>query len=181
MLKVSARGRFFNQGNCRKREKMPDLETVAAWLEARGIEVLRLAAATPTASSAAAAIGCSAAEIAKSVLFIAGGEPVMVVTAGDMKVRSSLLKQALGRSGKIRLPDAAEVLAATGYLPGGVCPFLLPDGLPVLVDRSLARFATVYPAAGDDHSGVPLTPDQLLDLAGGTWVETCQPLVGERD
>ncbi len=160
---------------------MPDIETVAAWLEARGIEVLRLAAATPTASSAAAAIGCSAAEIAKSVLFIAGGEPVLVVTAGDMKVRSGLLKQALGRSGKVRLPDAGEVLAATGYLPGGVCPFLLPDDLPVLVDRSLSRFATVYPAAGDDHSGVPVAPDRILDLTGGRWVEVCQPLAAERE
>ena len=157
---------------------MPDTETVASWLAARGVAVLRFAADTPTAASAAQAIGCSAAEIAKSILFLVGGEPVLVVTAGDMKIRSGLLKQALGRSGKVRLPESGEVLAATGYLPGGVCPFLLPADLLVLVDRSLGRFAIVYPAAGDDHSGVPLTPRQLLELSGGREVEVSQPLAG---
>lgn len=158
---------------------MPDIDTVAAWLGRRGKEVLRFAVATPTADRAAQAIGCSSAEIAKSLLFIVGGAPALVVTAGDMKVRSALLKQALGRSGKVRLPAADEVLAATGYRPGGVCPFLLPAELPVLVDRSLSRFATIYPAAGDDHSGVPLTPEELLELTGGMLVEVCQPLATE--
>lgn len=156
-------------------EEMPDIEKVAAWLEARGIPVLCFSVATPTAASAAAAIGCSAAEIAKSVLFIVSGEPVLVATAGDMKVRSSLLKRELGRRGKVRLPETDEVQEITGYLPGSVCPFLLPEGLAVLVDRSLTRFAIVYPAAGDDHSGVPLTPDRLLELTGGRLVDICGP------
>ena len=99
-----------------------------------------------------------------------------MVTCGDMKVKSSLLKQALGRSSKVRLPDGEEVLRHTGYAPGGVCPFLLPAELPVLRDRSLRRFTRVYPAAGNDFSAVPLSVERLLELTGAIEVEVCEPL-----
>lgn len=155
---------------------MPSIEEVKAYLAACGVPVLEFATPTPCSLSAAAAVGCSVAEIAKSILFIVGGEPVLVVTSGDMKVKSSLLKQALVRSGKVRLPDAGEVLQHTGYVPGGVCPFLLPPQLPVLLDSSLRRFATVYPAAGNDFSAVPLSVTRLLELTGATEVEVCEAL-----
>ena len=63
--------------------------------------------------------------------------------------------------------DAETVRAATGYAIGGVSPFALPEGLPVLVDDSLGRFETVYPAAGTPASMVKLRRTDLLDLAGG--------------
>lgn len=155
---------------------MATIEQVKNYLRARQVEVLEFDLPTPCSVSAARAVGCSAAEIAKSILFIVGGDPVLVVTSGDMKVKSSLLKQALGRSGKVRLPEADDVLLHTGYAPGGVCPFLLPAELPVLLDRSLRRFATVYPAAGTDFSAVPLSVERLLELTGAIEVEVCEPL-----
>jgi prolyl-tRNA editing enzyme YbaK/EbsC (Cys-tRNA(Pro) deacylase) len=99
---------------------------------------------------------------------------VVVVAAGDQRVLSSRLKQATGRSGKVLLPAADEVLLLTGYAPGGVCPFLLPDSLPVLLDRSLLRFATIYPAAGSDRSSVAISTSQLYTLTGGREVEVCE-------
>lgn len=158
---------------------MPNIHEVRCWLRQRDIEVLRFAEETPTAATAARAVGCSPAEIAKSILFLVGGVPVLVVTSGDMKVRSGLLKQATGLTGKVRLPRAEEVLEQTGYAPGGVCPFLLPAGLPVLLDDSLWRFATVYPAAGDDHSAVPVTPEGLREMVGAKRARVCAPLAPE--
>lgn len=155
---------------------MPDIEQVGTWLARKGIEVRRFDQPTPTAALAARVLGCSPAEIAKSVLLLVGKEPVLVVAAGDMKVNSSRLKKALGWKGKVRLPGAEEVQMITGYLPGGVCPFLLSAGLPVLVDQSLTRFTTVYPAAGDDHSGVVVSVKQLLELCHGRLADICQPL-----
>lgn len=155
---------------------MPTIAEVKSYLAARQVAVLEFELPTPCSVSAARAVGCSVAEIAKSILFIVGGQPVLVVTSGDMKVKSSLLKQALGRSGKVRLPEADDVLQHTGFAPGGVCPFLLPEQLPVLLDRSLRRFATVYPAAGNDFSAVPLSVERLLELTGGAEVEVCEPL-----
>ena len=46
----------------------------------------------------------------------------------------------------------------------------------VVVDRSLRRYATVYPAAGDPHSAVPITVERLLELTGGDEVDVCAPL-----
>ena len=155
---------------------MSTLAEVKSYLAQRKIEVREYQQSTPTASAAAAAVGCDVAEIAKTLLFFVGGQSVVVVTCGDMKVKSSPLKLASGLSGKVKLPQADEVLQCTGYAPGGVCPFLLPEGLPVLLDVSLQRFPLVYAAAGSDYSAVPITYSQLQDLTGGQPVDVCQQI-----
>ena len=160
---------------------MPTIDDVKAHLAQQGVEVREFTEPTPTSETAARAVGCSVGEIAKTVLFIVGGVPVAVVTSGDHKVMGSKLKKATGLTGKVRLPSAEEVIAHTGYAPGGVCPFLLPAELRVVVDSSLRRFATVYPAAGNDHSAVPLTVSRLLELAGADEVDSCAPLAGVGD
>ena len=155
---------------------MPTIEEVRAYLKQYDIEVGEFEQPTPTCETAAAAVGCTPAEIAKTLLFLVGGKPVAVVTCGDMKVKSSPLKKAVGLSGKVQLPRADEVEQQTGYLPGGVCPFLLPEQLPVLLDRSMLRFPCVYAAAGNAFSAVPVTFEQLQTLTGGTPAEVCDPM-----
>lgn len=152
---------------------MPDIDAIRNFLAPHGLTVLEFDVPTPTAEAAALAVGCSVGEIAKTILLLVGGQPVVVVVSGDRKVSSSRLKQAIGLSGKVHLPAADEVIRYTGYAPGGVCPFLLPTSLPVLIDSSLRRFATVYPAAGTASSGVPLTVDQLLTLTAGRETQVC--------
>jgi prolyl-tRNA editing enzyme YbaK/EbsC (Cys-tRNA(Pro) deacylase) len=154
---------------------MPTIDDVKRLLGGLGIEVREFAQPTPTSEAAAKAVGCRVAEIAKSILFIVGGQPVLVITSGDLRVKSSRLKQAAGLTGKARLPEAGEVIRYTGYAPGGVCPFLLPEGLRVMVDSSMRRFPTVYAAAGNDHSAVPITVDELLKITGGKEAEVCDP------
>jgi prolyl-tRNA editing enzyme YbaK/EbsC (Cys-tRNA(Pro) deacylase) len=153
---------------------MPTIEDVKRFLRDRNIEVREFVEATPNSEAAARAVGCSAAEIAKSILFIVGSAPIVVVTSGDVKVKGSKLKRAVGLTGKARLPEADEVIRHTGYAPGGVCPFLLPEGLRVLVDASMRRFPVVFAAAGNEHSAVPVTVDQLLEITGGIEVEVCE-------
>ena len=152
---------------------MPTIEDVKRFLSQRGIEVWEFEEPTPNSEAAARAVGCTVGEIAKSILFIVGNNPVVVVTSGDVKVKGSRLKQATGLVGKARLPSAEEVVQYTGYVPGGVCPFLLPEGLRVVVDSSMRRFMRVYAAAGNDHSAVPVTVDQLLEITAGSEVEVC--------
>lgn len=157
---------------------MPTLEDIKSHLAPMGLEVLQFSEHTPTAEAAAAAVGCTLAEIAKSILLLVGGRPVLVVTCGDMKVKSSKLKQATGLTGKVTFPGSDMVADITGYAPGGVCPFLLPAELPVLLDLSLQRFSHTYPAAGDDHSAVAVDFTRLAEITGGRVAEVCDPIEG---
>ena len=155
---------------------MAAITKLKKYLASHDIEVWEFVELTATAATAAAAVGCSVAEIAKTLLFLVGGTPVAVVTCGDMKVKSSRLKQATGLSGKVKLPQADEVLSHTGYAPGGVCPFLLPSKLPVFIDSSLLRFPVVYAAAGNSHSAVPVTVPQLEQLTDGRIADLCDSI-----
>lgn len=152
---------------------MAELPEIKAYLARFGIAVWEFTQLTHTAETAAAAVGCSVAEIAKTLLFLVGGQPVAVVTCGDMKVKSSLLKREFGLAGKVRLPAEEQVERYSGYKPGGVCPFLLPAELPLRLDSSLERFPLVYAAAGTSHSAAPVTLAQLRQLTGAEVAELC--------
>jgi prolyl-tRNA editing enzyme YbaK/EbsC (Cys-tRNA(Pro) deacylase) len=124
---------------------------------------------TPTAELAAARIGVETARIAKSLLFKdREGRFFMVVCPGDKRLSSSALKRVAGA--KLSMTDADETERVTGYRPGGVCPFAL-RGVEILLDRELGRFDTVYPAAGTDATGVPISLDKLREITGGRLVD----------
>jgi len=72
---------------------MPTIEDVKPFLSERGSESVS-SRNHPDLGSRRKGCGCSVAEIAKSILFIIGTHPVVVVTSGDMKVKTSRLKQA---------------------------------------------------------------------------------------
>ena len=126
---------------------------------------------TPTAEKAAQRIGVPVGQIAKSILFKGKDDKYrLVVAAGDKKINSGALKRATGA--KHRMANARETEEATGFLPGGVCPFGLEDTpIAILLDVSLYEYGTVYPAAGTDATGVPLSPDYLQQITGGVKVE----------
>jgi len=152
----------------------PAIERVRAYLADHGIEVLEFAVPTPTSETAAAAVGCAVGQIAKTLLFRVGTSHVAVIAAGDARVKQAKLKQATGFAGKVKMASADEVVAWTGYAPGGVCPFLLPDDLPRLLDASLKRFEVIYPAAGNSRSVVPISYHRLLELSGAREADVCQ-------
>ena len=110
-------------------------------------------------------------QIAKSILFKGKDDTYRwVVAAGDKKINSGALKRATGA--KHRMASAEETEEATGFRPGGVCPFGLQDRpVAILLDVSLDEYNTVYPAAGTDATGVPLSPAYLQQITGGVKVE----------
>ncbi len=83
---------------------MPTIDDVERYLASHGLEVLRFAVPTPTVETAAAAVGCAPAEIAKGMLLLVGDQPLLVVAGGDVRVRSAKLKQAAGLTGKVTFP-----------------------------------------------------------------------------
>ncbi|MEW6662980.1 MAG: YbaK/EbsC family protein [Bacillota bacterium] len=131
------------------------------------LEVLEFDASTHTSELAAQAVGVAVGQIAKTILFTAGPQAVLVVTSGDAKVNQSKLKQLMGFTGKVKLADAETAMELTGFPPGGVCPFATKTPIPVLIDQSMLRFPVVYAAAGSPRSAVPVTVSQLLEITGG--------------
>ena len=129
---------------------------------------------THTSELAAQAVGVEVAQIAKTLMFLADGAPVLVVACGDRKINTKKLGKELNAK-KVRFADADSVLRHTGFAPGGVCPFAIKEGVPVYLDESLRRFETVYPAAGDDHSAVRLTPEELYRIIPAVgWVSVAK-------
>ena len=139
-------------------------------LEAHGLVALEFEpGSTPTAELAARRIGVETARIAKSLLFKGkSGSFHMVVCPGDKRLSSSTLKRVIGS--RVSMTDADETERVTGYRPGGVCPFAL-EGVEILLDRDLELYPTIYPAAGTDAIGVPLTFALLAEITGGRIVD----------
>ena len=139
-------------------------------LDANGLSALEFEeGSTPTAETAAARIGVEVGQIAKSPLFRgASGKAVLVVCAGDRKVSSGKLKRLCGE--KMSMTDADETFALTGFRPGGVCPFGV-EGLQIYLDDSLKAWDRIFPAAGNNATGVPTTYTQLLAITGALACE----------
>lgn len=129
--------------------------------------------ATATVEDAAAALGCEVAHIAKTMAFLVDERPILVLCAGDGKINNSLFKKAFHTKPKMIPGDCVEELV--GHAPGGVCPFGIARDIPVYMDESLKRFEVVYPACGDDRSGVRLSVHELEKAAcAHGWVDVCK-------
>jgi prolyl-tRNA editing enzyme YbaK/EbsC (Cys-tRNA(Pro) deacylase) len=122
------------------------------------LQVQRLAASTRTVKEAAVAVGCEEAEIAKSIVFVADGDPVVCVASGQHRIDPDKLADVLDVA-EVRQAAADEVRAATGFAIGGVPPF--GHDLPVLFDEALLRHERVWAAAGDPHSLFEVDPREL--------------------
>lgn len=103
-----------------------------------GGRVMRFEVSSATVGLAAEAVGCEPARIAKTLSFLVGEQPVLIVTAGDARVDNKKYKQQFHE--KARMLPHAEVEARVGHAPGGVCPVCGPrrgDGLPRRVAAAL--------------------------------------------
>jgi prolyl-tRNA editing enzyme YbaK/EbsC (Cys-tRNA(Pro) deacylase) len=129
---------------------------------------------TRTSAEAAAAIGCSIGEIAKSIVFRGkdSGQAIVVIASGDNRVSEAKVAAKLGES--LLRADADFVRTATGYAIGGVAPIGHSQPVRLLLDEDLQRFETLWAAAGTPFSVFPLTPDQLRRLTGAEWADVRQ-------
>jgi prolyl-tRNA editing enzyme YbaK/EbsC (Cys-tRNA(Pro) deacylase) len=124
------------------------------------LQARRLEASTRTVKEAAEAVGCREDEIAKSIVFVADGDPVLCVASGRHRIDVDKVADALDVA-EVRQAAPDEVRAATGYAIGGVPPF--GHDLPVLFDEALLEHERVWAAAGDPHSLFCVDPRLLAD------------------
>jgi prolyl-tRNA editing enzyme YbaK/EbsC (Cys-tRNA(Pro) deacylase) len=135
------------------------------WLSQRGleIEVRTYPAGTRTAEDAARAIGCDVAQIVKSLVFTAGGRPLVALVSGANRLDTRRLESLTGAP--VARADADVARRATGYAIGGVPPFGHAARLAVYMDRDLERHEVVWAAAGRPDAVFPIAPSRLAELS----------------
>ncbi len=149
------------------------VQRVREAIAAQGLatEVQELAQSTRTAQEAAAAVGCSVAQIVKSLVFRGGtsGRPLLALVSGANRASEARLAEHYGEpAGRA---DADFVRTHTGFAIGGVPPLGHPEKLDVLVDRDLLGFPVVWAAAGSPFAVFRLTPEELVRVTGARVVD----------
>ncbi|MFB6118313.1 YbaK/EbsC family protein [Halosegnis sp.] len=130
---------------------------------------------TRTAADAAEAIGCAVARIASSLVFLADGDPIVVVTSGANRVDEAKLADAMGvPATAVAMADPETVREATGWAIGGVPPICHDRPLPVYLDETLTDQSTVWAAAGTPEAVFPIAPAQLRELADATVADVAE-------
>ena len=150
-------------------ELAEECRRVEKYLAEQGVrsEVKVLAGSARTAEEAAVGLGCSSAQIIKSLIFRAkaSDRPVLVLTCGDRRVSEKKVAALIGE--KIGRADARFVHTRTGFAVGGVPPFAHNEQPMVVVDASVQRFARVWASAGSEHSMFEIATEDLIRLVGG--------------
>jgi prolyl-tRNA editing enzyme YbaK/EbsC (Cys-tRNA(Pro) deacylase) len=130
------------------------------------VEVRQMDDTTHTAVEAATALGTTVAAIVKSLLFVAGGEPLLVLASGPNRVDTRLLAAIVG--GEVSMADAKSVKVVTGYSIGGVPPIGHPEALRTIIDEDLLVLPVVWAAAGSASAVFGIEPHRLAELSGAT-------------
>ena len=148
-------------------QQHPNLARVVDAATAAGlaIEVQRFPEGTRTAADAARAVGCDVAQIVKSLVFIADGEPVLALLSGADRLDPELLASAMDAT-VVRRADGDEARAATGFAIGGVPPIGHARPLTVLMDQRLLAHEVVWAAAGLPDAVFSASPRALQAAAG---------------
>lgn len=128
-----------------------------------------------TVEEAARAAGIEPAHVCKTLTFRGeDGICILIQTAGDTKIQNGKFKRKFGCKAKMLSPN--EVHEFTGYDIGGVCAFDIDNpNVKIYADESLKRFEYVWPAAGNDQSGIKLTCDELFESSKAIeWIDVCK-------
>jgi prolyl-tRNA editing enzyme YbaK/EbsC (Cys-tRNA(Pro) deacylase) len=127
-------------------------------------------ATTRTAIDAAREIGCELGQIIKSLVFLADGEPLLVLCAGTERVDEAKVRAIVGAT-TVRRATASEARDLTGYPIGGVPPFGLARPMRVLLDRGLLRHEALWAGAGTGESVIRVWSRDLERASRGTVVD----------
>jgi prolyl-tRNA editing enzyme YbaK/EbsC (Cys-tRNA(Pro) deacylase) len=150
---------------------MNPVEQVRQALSTSGLDadlVRELPADTSTAESAARAVSAPEGSIVKSLIFLADDTPLLVLVAGDQRADVKRLRATLRMSKRrLRIARPPQVQEHTGFEVGGVPPVGHAKPMRTLIDSTLARFDTVWAAAGSANAVFPISFDRLVSITGG--------------
>lgn len=152
------------------------VDKVKKYFAGYGMEsrVLEFDVSSATVELAAAALNCEPGRIAKTLSFLVGEQPILIVSAGDVKIDNAKYKATFGKKAKMLTQE--QVTELIGHAVGGVCPFAINPGVDVYLDASLKKYETVFPACGSSNSAIELTILEMEKYSGyKEWVDVCKP------
>ena len=151
------------------------IDKVRAYFRQYNMEdkIMEFEVSSATVELAAAALNCEPGRIAKTLSFLVGEQPILIVSAGDVKIDNSKYKKTFGKKAKMLTQD--QVVELIGHAVGGVCPFAIKEGVTVYLDASLKKYETVFPACGSSNSAIELTIPEMEKYSGyKEWVDVCK-------
>lgn len=151
------------------------LERATRYLESKGLadRIIIPSHSSATVAEAAEALGCEPGMIAKTLSFLQGNRPVLILAEGAARIDNAKYKALFHCKAKMIPGEDVEPLI--GHSVGGVCPFGVNENVTVYLDESLKLHDTVYPAAGTDHSAVRLTIAELERACpDAEWIDVCR-------
>jgi prolyl-tRNA editing enzyme YbaK/EbsC (Cys-tRNA(Pro) deacylase) len=154
------------------RASHPNVEAVQDALAAAGAagRIRVLPDAVSTAAAAAEALGVEVGQIANSLVFVADGDPLLVLTSGAHRVDTAKVAALLGVTAVTRATPEF-VREHTGQAIGGVAPLGHRKRVRTVVDTALRAYAEVWAAGGIPHAVFPTTYDELVRITAGTPAE----------
>ena len=151
----------------------PTAQKVADAAQALGLDIAikEFDAGTRTAEDAARAIGCTVAQIIKSLLFVVDGQPTMALVSGVNRLDEKKLAALCGvGKKKVKRSNAETAREATGFAIGGIPPFGHKTRLPTYIDEDFLQFEIIWGAAGTPNAVFSITPKELMQATQGTVV-----------
>ena len=135
--------------------------------------IMVLDSSTATVEEAANAHGVDPDQIGKTLSFKLDEKAILIVVAGKSKIDNKKYKQCFSK--KAKMLNSEEALEETGHAIGGVCPFGLKKSIDVYLDVSLKHHSEIIPAAGDRHSSIRLTIEELEEYSNYKgWIDVCK-------
>jgi prolyl-tRNA editing enzyme YbaK/EbsC (Cys-tRNA(Pro) deacylase) len=150
----------------------PNVVAVQQRLEAGGAgsQVVLLDEGVHTAAAAAEALGVQVGQIANSLIFEVGGEPLLVLTSGAHRVDTAKVAAELGVA-KLQRATPEFVREHTGQVIGGVAPVGHPRPIKTLLDKDLAQYDVIWAAGGVPQAVFPITYPELLAMTGAAELD----------
>lgn len=152
------------------------VDKVKKYFAGYGMEsrVLEFDVSSATVELAAATLNCEPGRIAKTLSFLVGEQPILIVSAGDVKIDNAKYKATFGKKAKMLTPE--QVTELIGHAVGGVCPFAINPGVDIYLDASLKKYETAFPACGSSNSAIELTIPEMEKYSGyKEWIDVCKP------
>ncbi len=141
------------------------------------VEIIEFPESTRTAAEAASAVGATVGQIVKSLVFVADGQPVLVLASGAHRVDPDKLARAAAAA-RVEKATAEKTRSVTGFSIGGVPPVGHLTALRVFVDEALLQHRIVYAAAGTPHAVFAVEPQALVRVTQGEIADLAEARAG---